>query len=34
MSVKKFGWRFGINSGVSFTPPKNPWLKKTGNTGK
>jgi hypothetical protein len=24
---QEIGWRFGINSGVSFTPPKNPFEK-------
>ena len=24
---EEIGWRFGINSSVSFTPPKNPFEK-------
>lgn len=25
---EEIGWRFGINSGVSFTPPDVPWMKE------
>jgi hypothetical protein len=24
---EEIGWRFGLNSGISFTPPSNPYFK-------